>query len=215
MFWSSEDRVRVPFHGTFSRHGRIKASFILLIWLNENVPFHAPFLAMAELKRALFCSSGLTKTLDFILRFSSFVYRFIPTSLVSPFQFPCSSHFVPSSPAWFWDLMRIHWWLTEELPTSVCGRNVQCDEWFSLEPRCKDSANRVECKRETRFSFHFRGAAYLGRQCKGMKKNNRLFHLSPTCDGNVANLLHLHVYQYVTKHNFGALNMVIVVYCWI
>ena len=40
MFWSSEDRVRVPFHGTFSRHGRIKASFILLIWLNENVRFH-------------------------------------------------------------------------------------------------------------------------------------------------------------------------------
>ena len=40
MFWSSEDRVKVPFHGTFSRHGRIKASFILLIWLNENVRFH-------------------------------------------------------------------------------------------------------------------------------------------------------------------------------
>ena len=40
MFWSSEDRVRVPFHGTFSRHGRIKASFILLIWLIENVRFH-------------------------------------------------------------------------------------------------------------------------------------------------------------------------------
>ena len=104
---------------------------------------------------------------------------------LSPFQFPCSSHFVPSSPAWFWDLMRIHWWLTEELPTSVCGRNVQCDEWFSLEPRCKDSANRVECKRETRFSFHFRGAAYLGRQCKGTKKSNRFTHLSPTCDRNV------------------------------
>ena len=44
--------------------------------------------------------------------------------------------------------------------------------------RCKDSANRVECKRETRFSFHFRGAAYLGRQCKGTKKNNRFTHLS-------------------------------------
>ena len=26
-------------------------------------------------------------------------------------------------------------------------------------------------------------------------------------------LLHFSVYQYVTKHNFGALNMVIVVYC--
>ena len=177
MFWSSEDRVRVPFHGTFSRHGRIKASFILLIWLNENVGFHPSF--------------------------SSFVFRFIPTSLVSPFQFPCSSHFVPSSPAWFWDLMRIHWWLTEELPTSVCGRNVLCDEWFSLEPRCKDSANRVECKRETRFSFHFRGAAYLGRQCKGTKKNNRFTHLSPTCDHFYHGLLHFPVYQLVTKPKIG------------
>ena len=27
----------LPFYGTFSRHDRIKASFILLIWLNENV----------------------------------------------------------------------------------------------------------------------------------------------------------------------------------
>ena len=51
--------------------------------------------------------------------------------------------------------MRIHWWLTEELPTSVCGRNVQCDEWFSLEPRCKDSANRVECKKRNSFFFSF------------------------------------------------------------
>ena len=40
--------------------------------------------------------------------------------------------------------MRIHWWLTEELPTSVCGRNVQCDEWFSLEPRCRLSWTAVQ-----------------------------------------------------------------------
>ena len=33
------------------------------------------------------------------------------------------------------------------------------------------------------------GAAYLGRQCKDTKKNNRLFHLSPTCDGNVRHLV--------------------------
>jgi hypothetical protein len=33
----------------------------LLIWLNENVRLRAPFLAMAELKQAWFCSSGLTK----------------------------------------------------------------------------------------------------------------------------------------------------------
>ena len=30
-------RENVGFHPSFSRHGRIKASFILLIWLNENV----------------------------------------------------------------------------------------------------------------------------------------------------------------------------------
>jgi len=49
----------------------------------------APFLAMAELKRALFCSSGLTKTLDFILRFSSFVFilRFSLHSHIVCFSF--------------------------------------------------------------------------------------------------------------------------------
>ena len=40
MFWSSEDRVKVPFHGTFSRHGITQTSSVLLIWLNENVRFH-------------------------------------------------------------------------------------------------------------------------------------------------------------------------------
>ena len=29
----------VPFHGTFSRHGKAQASLALLIWLNENVGF--------------------------------------------------------------------------------------------------------------------------------------------------------------------------------
>ena len=28
---------KVPFHGTFSRHGKAQASLALLIWLNENV----------------------------------------------------------------------------------------------------------------------------------------------------------------------------------
>ena len=27
----------LPFHGTFSRHGKAQASLALLIWLNENV----------------------------------------------------------------------------------------------------------------------------------------------------------------------------------
>ena len=35
---------------TFSRHGRAQVNLALLIWLNENVRFRAPFLAMAELK---------------------------------------------------------------------------------------------------------------------------------------------------------------------
>ena len=35
----------------------------------EVLDFILRFLAMADLKRALFCSFGLTKTLDFILRF--------------------------------------------------------------------------------------------------------------------------------------------------
>ena len=30
----------VPFHGTFSRHGKAQASLALLICLNEKVPFH-------------------------------------------------------------------------------------------------------------------------------------------------------------------------------
>ena len=34
LIWLNEN---VPFHGTFSRHGRAEASFALLIWLNENV----------------------------------------------------------------------------------------------------------------------------------------------------------------------------------
>ena len=29
----------LPFHGTFSRHGKAQASLALLIWLNENAPF--------------------------------------------------------------------------------------------------------------------------------------------------------------------------------
>ena len=29
--------IFLPFHSTFSRHGKAKASLALLIWLNENV----------------------------------------------------------------------------------------------------------------------------------------------------------------------------------
>jgi len=30
-------KIFVGFHPTFSRHGKVEASFTLLIWLNENV----------------------------------------------------------------------------------------------------------------------------------------------------------------------------------
>ena len=46
---------------TFSRHGKMRASFLLLIWLNDKVHFRAPFLAMAKLKLVSLCSFGLTK----------------------------------------------------------------------------------------------------------------------------------------------------------
>jgi len=36
-------KLFVPFHGTFSRHGKAQASLALLIWLNENVLFHSTF----------------------------------------------------------------------------------------------------------------------------------------------------------------------------
>ena len=63
----------------------------------------------------------------------------IPTSWYSPVLFLVSPILVPSLSAKYWDLVWSHLWLTEELTMSVCGRNVLCDEWFSLEPRCKDT----------------------------------------------------------------------------
>ena len=88
--WISSLDFILGFHPSFSRHGRIKASFILLIWLNENVPFLDQYVVINKLA----------------------ISHPFPHREVSPFQFPCSSHFVPSLSAKFWDLMRIHWWLT-------------------------------------------------------------------------------------------------------
>ena len=65
----------------------------------------------------------------------------IPTSWYSPVLFLVSPILVPSLSAKYWDLVWSHLWLTEELAMSVCGRNVLCDEWFSLEPRCKDTTS--------------------------------------------------------------------------
>jgi len=46
---------------TFSRHAKAQTSLALVIWLNENVHIHAPFLAKAMIKQAYHCSFGLTK----------------------------------------------------------------------------------------------------------------------------------------------------------
>ena len=43
---------------TFSRHGKAQTSLALLIWLNENVHIHAPFLAKAMIKQAYHCATG-------------------------------------------------------------------------------------------------------------------------------------------------------------
>ena len=40
LIWLNE---KVPFHGTFSRHGKAQASLALLIWLNEKVLFEMTF----------------------------------------------------------------------------------------------------------------------------------------------------------------------------
>ena len=85
--WISFLDFILGFHPSFSRHGRIKASFILLIWLNENVSFLDQYVVINKLA----------------------ISHPFPHREVSPFQFPCSSHFVPSSSAQFWDLVRIHW----------------------------------------------------------------------------------------------------------
>ena len=49
----------VCFQQSFSRHGIARASAALLIWLNENVHFHAPFLASAIRVNSI--ALGLTK----------------------------------------------------------------------------------------------------------------------------------------------------------
>ena len=45
-FKSAILKLFVPFHGTFSRHGKAQASLALLIWLNENVVFAAKLLLL-------------------------------------------------------------------------------------------------------------------------------------------------------------------------
>ena len=49
----SEKNIRNPLkivglHPTFSRHGKVEASFTLLIWLNENVPMKAYSIMLAN-----------------------------------------------------------------------------------------------------------------------------------------------------------------------
>ena len=60
----------VPLHGTFSRHGRTKASFILLIWLNENVGISKA--VWSQLHANAFVLSGLDY--NFILDMVGFVH---------------------------------------------------------------------------------------------------------------------------------------------
>ena len=70
LIWLNEN---VGFHPSFSRHGRIKASFILLIWLNENVPLillPTTLCSRSTLNPSLFASSLM------ICDFSVLVFSF-------------------------------------------------------------------------------------------------------------------------------------------
>src|SRR5574344_3101197 len=66
----------------------------------------APFLAMTELKRALFCSFGLTKTLDFILRFLAMTE--LKRALFCSFGLTKTLFFFYREKWLFWHLPNLH-----------------------------------------------------------------------------------------------------------
>ena len=59
----------VRFMAPFLAMAELKRALFCSFGLTKTFRFTAPFLAMAELKRALFCSSGLTKTFHFMAPF--------------------------------------------------------------------------------------------------------------------------------------------------
>ena len=67
LIWLNEN---VPFHGTFSRHGRTRTSSLLLIWLNENVGISKA--VWSQLHANAFVLSGLDY--NFILDLVGFVH---------------------------------------------------------------------------------------------------------------------------------------------
>ena len=75
----------VCFQQSFSRHGIARASAALLIWLNENVHFHAPFLASAIRVNSI--ALGLTKW--FVRR--RFVWHRTKKCAALRFSFPARS----------------------------------------------------------------------------------------------------------------------------
>ena len=67
VIWLNEN---VHFHARFLAMPKLMQAWFLVIWLNENVHFHVRFLAMPKLMQAWFWSFGLTKTFVRKLRMS-------------------------------------------------------------------------------------------------------------------------------------------------
>ena len=62
--------VNLPFHSTFSRHGKAQASLALLIWLNENLLFHGTFSLHGKAQASLALLIWLNENLPFHSTFS-------------------------------------------------------------------------------------------------------------------------------------------------
>ena len=62
--------VNLPFHSTFSRHGKAQASLALLIWLNENLLFHGTFSLHGKAQASLALLIWLNENLPFHGMFS-------------------------------------------------------------------------------------------------------------------------------------------------
>ena len=66
VIWLNEN---VHFHARFLAMPKLMQAWFLVIWLNENVHFHVRFLAMPKLMQAWFWSFGLTKTFNTFCQF--------------------------------------------------------------------------------------------------------------------------------------------------
>ncbi len=82
LIWLNEN---VPFHGTFSRHGKAQASLALLIWLNENVLFHSTFSRHGKAQASLALLIWLNENVLLVLPLFVMNVLLFPSSLLVPY----------------------------------------------------------------------------------------------------------------------------------